>query len=148
MLDNLEHRAVLLDVVRTGVGDREEELVLVDPCRLDEHDPAALELPRDRAGGAEVAAVLREQVPHVGGGAVAVVGQRLDEHGDALGAVTLVDDGLEHRPVGALAGSLRDRAVDVVLRHRVRARLLDRVRERHVGGRIGAALLGCDENRS
>ena len=41
--------------------------------------------------------MLGEQVPHVGGGAVAVVGQRLDEHGDALRAVALVDDGLEDR---------------------------------------------------
>ena len=36
-------------------------------------------------GRAEVAAVLREQVAHVGGGAVAVVGQRLDDDGHAPG---------------------------------------------------------------
>ena len=86
-------------------------------------------------------------MPHLRGRAVAVVGQGLDEHGDALGPVPLVDDGLEACPVGALARSLRDRPLDVVLRHRVRARLLDRVLEREVGVRVGSAFLGGDHDR-
>ena len=76
-----------------------------------------------------------EQMAHVGCRPVAVVGERLDQDGDALRPVALVDDRLEGRAVSALARALRDRTVDVVLRHRVRARLLDRVRERDVGGR-------------
>ena len=58
---------------------------------------APLEQPRDRAGAAEVAVVLREGGAHVGGGAVAVVGQRLDDHRDAVRAVALVDHLLERR---------------------------------------------------
>src|SRR5581483_7396279 len=46
------------------------------------------------------------------------------------------------------AGPLRDRTVDVVLRHGVRARLLDRVLEREVGARITAALLRRDDDRA
>ena len=42
--------------------------------------------------------MLREQVPHLGGGPVAVVRQRLHEHGDALRAVALVHDRLEAGP--------------------------------------------------
>ncbi len=109
---------------------------------------APLELPRDRARRAEVAAVLRELVANLGGGAVAVVGKRLDEHGDAVGPVPLVDDGVEARPVRVRARALRDRAVDVVLRHRVRARLLDRVLEREVRRRVGPALLRRDDDRA
>ena len=66
----------------------------------------------------------------LGAGAVAVVGQRLDEHRDAAGAVALVDDGLERVGVGALAGALGDRALDVVLGHRGVLGLLDGQPER------------------
>ena len=92
--------------------------------------------------------MLREHVAHVGGGAVAVVGQRLDDHRDALGAVALVDDRLERSRVRVRAGALRDRAVDVVLRHRVRPRLLDRVLEREVVRGVAAALLRRDDDRA
>ena len=45
-----------------------------------------------RAGLGEVAAGLGEIGAHVGGGAVAVVGQHLDDDGDAAGAIALVAD--------------------------------------------------------
>ena len=105
--------------------------------RRDQDDSAPLELPRDRAGRAEVAAVLRECVAHLGGGAVAVVGERLHEHGDTLRPVSLVHDGLEAGRLGVRAATFRDRALDVVLRHGVGARLLDRVLEREVADGSG-----------
>src|SRR5213075_3173982 len=58
------------------------------------------------------------------------------------------DDGVEARAVLSLARALRDRPVDVVLRHRVRARLLDRVLEREVVRRVAAAFLGRDDDRA
>jgi hypothetical protein len=86
-------------------------------------------------------------VPHVGGGAVLVVGQRLDDHRDALRAVSLVGDRLERIGVGVGARALRDRAVDVVARHRVRLRLLDRVLQREVVRRVRPTLLRSDDDR-
>src|SRR5207248_2526416 len=59
-----------------------------------------------------------------------------------------VDDRLECGRVRSLAGALRDRALDVVLRHRVGARLLDRVLQREVAGRVAPALLGGDDDRA
>ena len=54
----------------------------------------------------------------VGGGAVAVVGQRLDDDGDAARAVALVADLLV--VLGVAARGLLDGALDIVLRHRLR----------------------------
>ena len=59
---------------RGGIGDQAEPVEAV----------------ADRPGGAEIAAVLREGGAHVGGGAVAVVGQRLDDQRHAAGAEALV----------------------------------------------------------
>ena len=82
--------------------------------------------------------MLGEDVAHLGGGAVAVVGQRLHEHGTPAGPVALVRDGLVGRvAVAARARTTRDRALDVVLRHRVVAGLLDGGGERRVGVRSG-----------
>src|SRR5581483_4436577 len=145
---DLEHVAVALDVLGAAVGCGEEELVLVDAVGADDDDAATLELPGDRPGRAEGAAVARERVPDLGGGAVAVVGERLDDHRDALRAVALVDHGRELGRVGPLACALGDRTLDVVLRHRVGARLLDRVLEREVAARVGAALLRRDDDRA
>ena len=69
-----EARSVELDVVGPCFGRDHDELVLVRVGRRDQDDSAPLELPRDRAGRAEIAAVLRECVAHLRGGAVAVVG--------------------------------------------------------------------------
>src|SRR5689334_2569135 len=80
---------------RTVLGGRERELVLVDAVRGHEHDAAPLEEPGDRARRAEVAVVLRERVANLARGAVAVVGQRLDNDSDAARAVALVHDRLE-----------------------------------------------------
>ena len=52
----------------------------------------AVELEADAAGLAERAAELGERGADVGRGAVAVVGQGLDDHRDAAGAVALVAD--------------------------------------------------------
>ncbi len=95
---------------------------------VDEDDALLLELPGDRSGLAEAAAVLVEGVADLGAGAVAVVGQRLDEDRRAAGPVALVDDALDRVAAVARAGAAVDRPLDVVLGHRVVARLLDRRR--------------------
>src|SRR5271156_7013840 len=70
---------------------------------------------RDRAGLGKVAAALGEGRPHLAGRAVAVVGQHLDDDGDAAGAVALVAGFLIALRIAA--GRLLDGALDIVLRH-------------------------------
>ena len=83
--------AAVFVVVAAGLGHGEHELVLVDSVLLvgdlllvghddllDDDLALALELERHGAGGAQVAAGMGERSAHVGGGAVAVVGQALD----------------------------------------------------------------------
>src|SRR5262249_41341788 len=101
----------------------------------------------DRPRLAEVAAVLREQMPDVGPGAVAVVGDRLHEDRDPARSVSLVEDALERLALAALAGSPGDRAFDVVLRHRGFFGLPTRVLKRGVGARIAAAVARRDGDR-
>ena len=100
----------------------------------------AVEHEADDAGLAQVAAVLGEQRAHVRGGAVAVVGHRLDEDRDAVGAVALVTDFLVVLAVAA--GGLLDRPLDVVLGHRGRAGLFHRQAQARVLFRIRVAHLG------
>ena len=80
--------------------------------------PMPLEAVADAAAGAEIAAVLGKDRADVGRGAVAVVGQRLDDQRDAGRAEALVADFLVI--LGVAARRLVDRALDIVLGHRLR----------------------------
>ena len=62
------------------------------PARSTVRSPRLWNIQATRAGDAEVAAVLLDDVADVGDGAVAVVGERLHQHGDAARAVALVRD--------------------------------------------------------
>ena len=74
---------------------------------------------------AEVSSLIARHAPDsvaledlfVGGSAVAVVGESLDDDGDPLGSVALVGDGLEGIGVLAATGRPGDRTLDVVFRH-------------------------------
>ncbi len=91
---------------------------------------------------AERAAGLGEGRADVGGGAVAVVGQGLDDDGDAARAVAFVADFVVVLAVGA--GGLLDGALDIVLRHRLGLGVLDRQAQTRVHRRVGQARLGGD----
>ena len=93
-----------------------------------------------RAGFTKVAAALVEGGADRGGGAVAVVGQRLDDHAYAAGAEALVADVLEIVGVGALG--LLDRPLDVVAGHGLGAGVVDRQAQARIGVRVRHALLG------
>ena len=72
--------------------------------------PVRSNMKDDRAGFAEIAAGFGEIGADVGGGAVAVVGQRLDDDRDAARAIALIADFVV---VLALAADrLLDRALD------------------------------------
>jgi hypothetical protein len=75
--------------------------------------------------------------------AIAVVGQHVDQHGDAAGRVALVGD-LLVRLARQLAGALLDGPLDVVLRHVDFLGRLHGCLQPHVALRIAAAVLGGD----
>ena len=113
---------------------------------LGDHDLAlALEHVGNGTGGAQVAARMGECGAHVGSGAVAVVGQRLAEDGNAAGAVALVHDGLVVRGVLAGTEGLVDGGLDLVLGQGVALGLLNCGGQRCVvvGVRV-ATLLGSN----
>ena len=95
-----------------------------------------LEQEADAAGGAEIAAVLGEDVAHAADGAGRVVGGGFDQQGHAVRRVALVEDLLV---IGRLlARGAPDRRVGLVLRHVDGARVLQHAPQRRVRGRIRA----------
>ena len=103
---------VALHVLGAGLDRRLHHLVLGPRARRIDDLPHAVEHEGDRPGLAEVPAALGEGRADVRGGAVAVVGHRLDDDGDAVRPVALVADLLVVLRVAA--GGLLDRPVDVV----------------------------------
>src|SRR5690242_11195379 len=83
-------------------------------------------------------------MPHLGDGAIAVVREHGDHYGRATRAVALVRD-LVELLVGARTRGLRDRALDVVVRHVAGLRALHRKTELEVRRWIGTTLL-CGED--
>src|SRR5579863_6252833 len=129
--DDLERVLVGDDVLGARL-DGEKQIVLAVARGVDRDNAALLEQIRDAARLTEVAAVLAQQVAHVGAGAVAVVGVGLDQKRRAARSVTLIEDGLDRVGVRAGARALGDRALDVVLGHRGVLGLLHGVPERRV----------------
>ena len=146
LADHAQLLAVLAHVLGAGV-DRGDQVVLAVAVAVDDDHAAFLEDPGDRAGLAEAAVVLGEGVAHLGAGAVAVVGQRLDQDRRAAGPVALEEDPLDRLGVGADAGAAVDRPLDVVLRHRGVAGLLDRRRQGRVAVGVAAAIARRDGDR-
>src|SRR4029077_17104876 len=126
-------------VLGAGV-DRDDQIVFAVAVGIDDDDAAFLKDPGDRARLAEVAVMLAEGVAHVGTGAVAVVGQGVDQDRRAAGAVALEEHLLDRVGVGADPRPAVNRPLDVFLRHRGFAGLLHRGRQRRVGIRIGPAI--------
>src|SRR5439155_5378506 len=99
------------------------------------------EHPRHRPGLGHVAAEAGEDVADLAGGAVAVVGERVDHDGHPAGTIALVAQLLVRRAT-ALTGPALDGTVDIVGRHVDRAGTLDRQPQPEVGRRVTPALLG------
>src|SRR5690606_40411030 len=122
----------------------ELELVLVDALGAELEDAHLLELERDAAGGAEGAVAAVERGADVGDGAGGVVRGGLDEDGDAVGAVGLVEDLLVVRHVAALRAL--DGGLDLALRHVHALRVLEDAAERGVVVGVRAAGLHGDDD--
>jgi len=79
---------------------------------------------------------------HVRRGAVAVVGHRLDDHRHAIGAVALIADFFVFVAIARLR--FLDRAVDHILRHRIRLGFFHRQPQTWVFVGVGVAHFCCD----
>ena len=102
----------------------------------------AVEHEGDGAGLGERAASLGEIGAHLARRAVAVVGQRLDDDGDAAGRIALVTHLVVVLGVGARG--LLDRALDIVLGHVLGAGGEHGGAQTRVHVRVGQAHLGGD----
>ena len=145
---DLEDVILGVEIVGTGVERIHHDgvLVVVSVLVVDDDDALAVERPADAALRAHALAVLIEVVADLRRGALAVVGQCLDDDGHAAGAVALVGDGLVVVGV-ARAERLVDGAFDVVVGHVGSLRLGDDGRETGVVIRIArAALLDGDDD--
>ncbi len=129
-------------VVGAGVDRRFQHGVGGGHRRVEFDNAEAIEHERHRAGLGEVAAGLGEVGADVGGGAVAVVGQRLDDDGDAAGAIALVADLVI--VLAVIAGGLLDGALDIVLGHVFGARCDHSGPQPRIHRRVGGAELGRD----
>ena len=135
--------AVVAQVVGAGVERRGHQRLFVDLRLLDDDVALALEHPGHAVLGAEVAPVLAEHVADLADGAVAVVGDRLDDHRGAAGAVALVGDFLV-ADARFLTRAATDRSRDVVVGHVRRLGIGDDGAEPRVHPGVAAADAGGD----
>ncbi len=125
------------DIFRARFHRRFEDLFLAAGLGRVEDEAEPVEAMRNAALGAKIAAVLRKGGAHGGGGAVAIVGQRLDDDRAAARAVAFVTHFLIAFAV--LRAGLVDRALDVVLGHRLRLGGIDGQPQARVHVGIGHA---------
>src|SRR4051794_8352044 len=143
--DHLEGVTQVAHLFRAGIQHGHEHGVLVHAVGLGHHDAAlAGEEVGDRPGVGHRPAVAGHGGADLHGRPVLVVGEALDEDGDAAGGVALVGDALVVDAAGLGAGPSLDRAVDVVVGHRALLRLLDGVEQRRVAGGVPTAGAGRD----
>ena len=101
----------------------------------------------DAAGRAHVAAALLEDLADFAVGAVAVVGEDIDQDGDAAGSETFVREFVEADAI-EFAGAFLDGAFDIRVWHRHAACVLNGDAQADVHAGIAAAVLGRDHDRS
>ncbi len=131
-------RALIVQVFRARLEDDFHELVFVRGIFVDRDDALFCEHPGDRTLGAEVAAVLGEGVANLADRAILVVGQDVDDDGDASGAVALVGDLVVGEAL-ELAGAALDGALDVIGGHVLRLGGEDGGAEAGIAVRVAAA---------
>src|SRR5690606_28957283 len=133
---------VALDILGPGLDGRFHHLVFRTGAGGIGDLADAVEHEAHRAGLAQRAAILGEIGAHIGGGAVAVVGQRLNDDGDAARAIALIADLVVILAVGARC--LLVGAVDIVLGHGLGAGIGHGQAQPGIEGGIGLAHLGGD----
>ena len=142
--DHGEHVAVVDHVFRTGVAGLLEQVVEVDALARNLDLALTLEVEADGTAGGQRAVALGQGGTDFGGGAVAVVGQALDDQADAGRRVALVYDVLVVGATGFFTRAALDGALDVVGRHGRFLGLVDGVVQRRVAIRVAAAHTGRD----
>src|SRR5688572_14380950 len=132
--------ALCLEIFRARFERCLEHGVFVVPGPIEVDLPLTLEEVRHRMTRAEVAAKSAEAVSNVGDGAGWIVGERENEDRNAARAVALVRD-LSIGDSLEITRALLYRALNVLLRHRLRFRGVDRGAKTRISGWITTAEL-------
>src|SRR5690349_19876031 len=114
--EGLEHSAVLLDVLGTGVDGFDYNLIFFTNLCFQSYLTPPLKQPVDRARLTQFAAVAIEDATDLGRRAIAVIGERLDHDRHSGWAVPLVRHFLIVRPFSRAGGAL-DRTIDGIEGH-------------------------------
>ena len=134
-----------IELVDTQVDGLELELLHVGAGRSVElEDALVLKHESHRAAVAQRTAALVEVHAHVGHRTVRVVGCRLHQEGDSVGAVAFVDNLLVVG--GVLLGGTLDGALDVLLGHVLGLGVLNQNAQTRVARRVGTSGLHGDFN--
>src|SRR5205823_9700195 len=88
--------------------------------------------------------VAGEDVAHLGNGAIAVIGDRLDQDGDPARTIALVGDLVQLLCLLAAAGGTLNGALNVFLGHIQRPRALDGEPQAEIGVRVATTFAGGD----
>src|SRR5438552_4107027 len=120
--------------------------ILVDARARDGDLAFPVERVRNASGGGEIAIILTENASNLRPGAVLIVGRRFDNDCHASRRVTFVYDLVELLPVLTFTRAAFDRALDVIVRHTLRARSLDCAAQTDITIGIASAGLCRDSN--
>src|SRR4030095_7920588 len=99
---------------------------------------------RNASGGGEIAIMLTENASNLSSGPVLIVGGRFDNDCHASRRVTFVHDLVELLRILALAGAACNCTLNVIVRHTLRARSLDRAAQTRIAVGIAPAALCRD----
>src|SRR6266436_6739325 len=99
---------------------------------------------RDTSRGREVAIILAKDASNLCGCSVLIVGCGFDDHGDTARRIALVNDLIEVLRLVALARATFDCALNVIVRHALRACHLDRTAQTRVPARIATTCFRGD----
>src|ERR671919_290219 len=91
------------------------------------------------SGRGEVAIVFAKNAPDLGGGSVLVISRGFNDHCHPAWSIALVNKLLEVLRVVAFTGAAFDCAVDIIVRHALRPRRLDRAPQTWIAIGIAAA---------
>src|SRR5262249_31868943 len=138
LTDDFEAVIEVVDLLGARFENRGQHVVLSQAVLHQCHQALAGEQVGHRAGVGHVPTVAGHRDAHLAGGAVAVIGQALDQPRAAVGSVALVGDGLVVGATGLLACATLAGPLDVVVGHRVLLGLLDGVVQRGVTAGVAA----------
>src|SRR5437762_5855511 len=130
----------------SGLQSNFQQPILINARSRDRDLAFSMEHVRNASVACEVAVVLSENSADFRPCAIPVVRCSLDHQRDTAWSVAFVNNLSELFAIPALARTAFDRTLDVVVRHALRSRRLDRTAQARISARIASAGFCCDGN--